>query len=300
VKPDWGKLEALRQIICSELEGCVHVTFESREELDDLIAALAAEKPTKYLDELGMDCSKARAGWRLLIDADAASSANTKKTIIDAVHALPNETVTLQFLTRPRETELAPPMDETAKALFIVTSTLEDLASDRHLSQQELLDNMLLVLFDALFLNQCIKWTGQRVANFQSTECMELARWFLRGHQCCSKALFDGICAQCGALLHGPSNQNTALSNKCTGPPINRDGNEIQNLDGTVKTDAQPPFLLRWSPARFAREAPAIFVHDPDTNRLSLRDNVNEPWLRKTHSRNDDRQIGRASCRERV
>ena len=45
---------------------------------------------------------------------------------------------------------------------------------------------------------------------------------------------------------------------------------------------AQPPFLLRYSPRYFAREevAPAWFVHDPDTNRLSLRPGVYPPWLR--------------------
>ena len=41
---DWGKLEALRRIICSELEGEVSRTFESREELDDLITAIINRK----------------------------------------------------------------------------------------------------------------------------------------------------------------------------------------------------------------------------------------------------------------
>ena len=239
---DWGKLEALRRIICSELEGEVSRTFESREELDDLITALESSGSENYCDELGEGCGKTLPGWRLLVDAE---DCDEKIKVIEAIRALPDEIVILQFLTRPRKTMLGPPMDKTAKALF-TTSTLEDLANDWELSQQGLLDAMLLVLFDALFLNQCTKWTHNGVANFQSTECMELARWFLRGHQSSSKALFDGICSQCGSFLHGATNQNTALSNKCTGPPITRDGNEIKNPDGTPKTDAQPPFLLRW------------------------------------------------------
>jgi len=280
---DWGKLEALRRIICSELQGELNVTFESRDELNDLVNAIEANESKKHPNELGAGCGKALPGWRILGEAEECTN---KAQVVEAICALPDETVTLQFLTRPIETELAPPMDDTAKALF-TESALKDLASDRELSQQGLLDAMLLVLFDALFLNQCKRWTKNDVANFQSTECMELARWFLRGHQCSSKALFDGICSQCGSFLHGASNQNAALSNKCTGPPINRDGNEIRNPDGTVKTDAQPPFLLRWSPAFFAKEVPAVFAHDPETNRLSLIGDVHEPWLRKVHSRND-------------
>ena len=48
-------------------------------------------------------------------------------------------------------------------------------------------------------------------------------------------------------------------------------------------TDAQPPFLLRYSPQLFAKEAPEMFVYDADTNRLSLRDGMSEPWLRPSH-----------------
>jgi len=283
---DWGKLEALRRIVCSELEGKLSVTFESREELDDLVAALEASTSARYPDELAEGCCKALPGWRVLVDV---GECNEKVQVIEAIRALPDETVALQFLSRPRETELAPPMDEIAKALF-ATSTLEDLANNLDLSQQGLLDGMLLVLFDALFLNQCVRWTKNGVANFQSTECTELARWFLRGHQCSSKALFDGICSQCGTFLHGACNQHTALSNKCTGPPINRDGNAIRNPDGSAKTDAQPPFLLRWSPAFFAKELPYVFAHDPATNRLSLMGDVDEPWLRKAHYKNDDKR----------
>ena len=66
-------------------------------------------------------------------------------------------------------------------------------------------------------------------------------------------------------------------------PPTDRDGNALPpNPDGTPQVHAQPPFLLRYSPRYFAREevAPAWFVHDPDTNRLSLRPGVHPPWLR--------------------
>ena len=46
--------------------------------------------------------------------------------------------------------------------------------------------------------------------------------------------------------------------------------------------NAQPPFLLRYSPLFFARSdaAPAWFVHSKRTNRLSLRQGVQPPWIR--------------------
>ena len=84
------------------------------------------------------------------------------------------------------------------------------------------------------------------------------------------KPIFDGICSQCGTLLHGIIGNCSALSNKMVGPPIDRDGNLLLTEDGAAKVDAQPPFLLRFSPALFAKEAPAMFKHDPLTNRLSL------------------------------
>ena len=83
----------------------------------------------------------------------------------------------------------------------------------------------------------------------------------------------------CGSLLYG-ERDSVAFSTKRTGPPMNRDGEEVLDDDGSVNTDAQPPFLLRFSPALFAREIPAVFRHDPDTNCLSLKEGVTAPWLR--------------------
>jgi len=76
----------------------------------------------------------------------------------------------------------------------------------------------------------------------------------------------------CACLLYGDG--GGALSNKSAGPPCNRDGKTIDDVN------AQPPCLLRYSPAAFAKEAPALFVHDPATNRLSLKAGMREPWIR--------------------
>ena len=66
-------------------------------------------------------------------------------------------------------------------------------------------------------------------------------------------------------MLFGDLKANT-VSNKKVGPPIDRDGKVLMH-EGVPQTSAQPPFLLRYSPMVFAEEAPAMFSHDPETNR---------------------------------
>ena len=85
-------------------------------------------------------------------------------------------------------------------------------------------------------------------------------------------------------LLHGNPSDRSALANKAVGPPINRDGHILLYADGAPMTDAQPPFLLRFSPQLFAKEASAMFQLDPETNRLSLVEDKREPWLREAHA----------------
>ena len=110
------------------------------------------------------------------------------------------------------------------------------------------------------------------MANLSSNEALELARWWLKGQSVGSKPLFDGICSMCGTLLHD-------LSNGHRGDPVNRDGNPLLKPSGEPDVDAQPPFLLRFSPAFFAKEIPSIFQHDPATNSLVLPDGVDAPWI---------------------
>ena len=118
-----------------------------------------------------------------------------------------------------------------------------------------------------------------------------------------NNALVDAICAMCGCLLHGTQNRGSALSNKRSSPPCNADGMPIQNADGTPNTGAQPPFLLRFSPQLFAKEAPEMFVWDEGTNRLSLAPGKTEPWIRPSHAKiaEDDPNtwLYCTECRER-
>ena len=131
-------------------------------------------------------------------------------------------------------------------------------------------------------LSQCIQWTEDNVANLASDEANELGRWFLRGQAVGTKPIFDGMCAMCGALLFGAESKSTSVCNRTRGPPLDRDGNPILTPDGEPDTDAQPPFLLRFSPSVFAEEVPYVFDHDPATNTLSLRQGIDPPWIVKT------------------
>ena len=146
---------------------------------------------------------------------------------------------------------------------------------------------MPLCLVDALFLKQSERWSNAGVSNLKVDETPELARWFLRGRDVGSKHIFDGICAMCGTLLHGVLDHRSALSNKTSGPPLDRDGTVLRYPDGTPIVDAQPPFLLRYSPSLFAQEAPAVFTHDPETNRLSLQESARPPWLKRDHAQSN-------------
>ena len=110
-------------------------------------------------------------------------------------------------------------MDPFSDSLFEVDTSLQELAHTQSLSIEEVLDRLLLSLWDALFLSQSIQWTEDNVANLPSDEANELARWFLRGQAVGAKPIFDGICAMCGALLFG-SEAQSATCNRVRGPPL--------------------------------------------------------------------------------
>ena len=109
--------------------------------------------------------------------------------------------VQVRIKTRPRRTPRAATMDPFSESLFEDNISLRDLAHAQGLSIEEVLDRLLLSLWDALFLSQCIQWTEDNVANLPSDEANELARWFLRGQAVVSKPIFDVIFDMCGALI---------------------------------------------------------------------------------------------------
>lgn len=89
-----------------------------------------------------------------------------------------------------------------------------------------------------------------------------------------------------------------ALSNKRSGVPVDKHGMPLVSTTGAPLTDAQPPFLLRYSSALFAREAPLVFSHDAETNRLSLQPGQPPPWVRppRTDGRPQDKRLTWLYC----
>ena len=80
------------------------------------------------------------------------------------------------------------------------------------------------------------------------------------------RPIFDGICSYGGHLLYGNLGE-TGVSNKRNGLPVDIAGN---TLTGSRVDDAQPPFLLRWSPDFYAQHAPDVFEYDATTKRLGF------------------------------
>ena len=105
--------------------------------------------------------------------------------------------------------------------------------------------------------------------------------FFLKGLHVGETPIFDGICAHCGSLLYGPLNQ-PSISNKTNGRPVRIDGSFVT---GATAADAQPPFLLRWSPDVFAEMVPDVFFYSKTTNRLGLHEAHVEqpPWRARAH-----------------
>jgi hypothetical protein len=184
-----------------------------------------------------------------------------------------HQSVVRAFLRPFKSKKRAPLLDAFGRALVESEQKAKKLAREWDLSIEQLMDKMLLVLWDACFLAQADEWTRRGQANLHADETLEIARWFLRGKAVGAKPIFDGMCCQCAALLYGDVNKN-ALKNKYLGPPTTRDGYLA------ASASAQPPALLRYSPRLFAEEMPHVFEHDPETNKLSLKPGVHEPWIR--------------------
>ena len=285
------KLDKLRLATCRIVEGERLVTLANAADISRAANAVEASRSKEFGDEIGKDCALSNGellvGMRVQLDdlSDSACAQVRRKVVVARIRSL-REGDKLHVFQRPLQTVRQPPLDDFAKELFGCKGSgthISKVAQKCSLSKEKLLDSMLLVLHDALFLELAEEWTRKRVANVPADETYELARWWALGQNVGRKPLFDGMCSMCGALLHGVQNKSSALSNKSSGPPCNRDGNAVTRSNGSPDTEAQPPFLLRYSPQLFAKEAPYVFAHDPETNRLRLQPGMSEPWIRPSH-----------------
>ena len=280
----WSKMEALRRAICRVVEGEKEVFVESAAELETIAVAIEANGSSKLHDDVGEGC-KLRAGVRVLLDTPSRSKRPKpcRTRVAKFVRDL-KDNDSLRVLMRPLNTCRAPSLDSFGQEMFSDKS-MKEVASGLSLSIEQVLDRMLPVLHDALLLAQSEDWTKSLVGNLAADETYELARWFELGQNVGKQPLFDGICSMCGALLYGVLNRTSAISNKCSAPPCDRDGKPLTNPDCSPCTNAQPPFLLRYSPQLFAKEGQEMFYHDPETNCLSLKPSVLvEPWIRQAHA----------------
>ena len=73
---------------------------------------------------------------------------------------------------RPVGTSRAPPLDPFGRELFTKEPkrTLKQLAEDKSFSKEMALDNLLLVLFDALLLTQSENWSRKELGNLTASE----------------------------------------------------------------------------------------------------------------------------------
>ena len=157
----WDKLEQLRHAINSVVEGEDFVLVENEEEATAIGNAIQQCDRGVFADEVGHGC-RLPAGCRLRLDGDPQG----REKVAAQVDASTGEWV--RILKRPLGTCRAPLVDDFGKQL--VAKTVGDMAREQSLGQAEMLDNMLLCLFDALWLAQSEAWTNRGVANMPADE----------------------------------------------------------------------------------------------------------------------------------
>ena len=185
---------------------------------------------------------------------------------------------TLTIRTRPLTSN--PPIDAFAKCVVDPAMTVKNISASKKFdasTQEQILDRLLLVCFDALFLDAALTWTARSVSNLHCSETLPIAKYFIRGLSVGDKPLFRGMCAYCARLLTAPSESIVGWK---VGPPIDRHGQRALDENGSPDLRAQPPCLLRYSPSLYAKEAPTVFAYDEATNRLTIKPGQVPPWLR--------------------
>ena len=289
---DWGKLQKLRREIVLVAQGLRKSTLDTTEEVAQLANAIInghdAEHSTPY-NSIGPGTSWITPGSLLLLDEDDAAHIQAtvyqearRDYLVEKVRrARPGTEI--RVLTRPLyHRGLAPPDDYFLK--FIANERMSLKECGRRAKPQPadgtqaVLDQMLLTLWDALFLDDCIRWTKQQVTNLTVDRTLTMARYFIMGLEVGKEPLFTGLCAMCANLLYG-SCSGRGISNCRAGHPIDKHGVAVPTVDDRPDTGAQPPCFLRFSPQLFAEEAPHIFEHDASTNRLRLKNTEGGyPW----------------------
>ena len=171
----------LRKVILKEIEGEEHVLIENEAQADAIADAIAKCPRQAFVDEVGPGCSLPD-GCRVVLDGEYSG----KTEVAAAVREIQNDFVIV--LMRPYGTPRAPLVDDFGKQLQ--GRTIEHLETEW--TRPQIMDRLLLCLFDALWLKQSDRWSKAGVANLKVDETPEIARWFLRGVKVGAKPIFDG------------------------------------------------------------------------------------------------------------
>ena len=278
---DWSKLEQFRQVLARRLQRETVVDFQKHDVLQKferwLEGDVATDEPdvTHEVFQIKEQAIYVRRGATIALPGKRRAP----KSFLRQQRSRGISEVPLRL--RPVGSALMPPiLNEFGQAMMEKTvKKLAALYDDSAMTAEAVFNQLLLVLWSDLFFTQCEEWRAQDKANLPSTRVPHLATWFLRGQAVAQKAFCKGICCRCGALLRGGQGQKSALSNMMTCAPIDADDEELPIQDGVPQTDAQPPFLLRYSRQLFAEEQSSIFAYDAETNRLSLCPGVPCPWV---------------------
>ena len=273
---DWKKLEEARLAIVRCIQGEKDLVEIDEAEALELVSALERSSSVHPDELVGHEMYP--DGSRLVVESPPGdlSVAQQRAMVCDAVAKSVGRTLTV----RTRPLSMNPPLDSFAKAIVDPSLTVRAIAASAKFqrpSKEALLDRLLLVLYDSIFLDACLTWTAKKVSNLHCAETPQLARYFLKGLSVGDAPIFRGLCAFCARLLSGPTDR---IVGSKVGPPIDRHGKRLVDARGRPLTSAQPPCLLRYSPSMFAQEAPSTFAYDPATNRLTLRPGQSAPWLR--------------------
>ena len=276
----WEKLEEARLAIARIIQGERDVEIECARDVDEITEALRRSSSV-YPDALaGHD--RFPDGSRILAEKPPSDlSITDQRAMICTAISKSGVGSTISIRTRPLTSN--PPIDKFAKAIVDPALTVKVIAATKKFdasTQEAILDRLLLVLFDALFLDASLTWTARNVSNLHCSETLPIAKYFLRGLSVGDAPLFSGMCAFCARLLP----EKVLGSAWKFGPPIDRHGQPALDESGSPDLHAQPPCLLRYSPSLFAKEAPAVFEHDEATNRLSIKPGQTPPWLRQSES----------------
>ena len=174
---------------CWTMQGKTDVHVEGEVESSGIADAAQAGRNNRHGIEFG-EGSKIPAGAFVVMDARKKRGDADKARIINGLRRPGVEKVAV--LMRPRHSKKRPALlDAFGKALF--EKDVATLAREQSLSIEDIADNMLLCLYDALLLELADSWTRQGVANLPSADTHELARYWIIGQNSGSKPIFDGL-----------------------------------------------------------------------------------------------------------